>query len=247
MRCDVVVPVYRDVKLTLECLNSVVEHSKNQLGHLIVVNDASPETGMADALKSFRYFNERVRLLTNAQNKGFVFSANLGLAASTRDAILLNSDTRVTANWMSELVAAGYSDSKIAALSPLSNNATFCSVTDDERAKLAKGKRVTVIPTAHGFCLLMKKSVRVEIGLFDPAYGRGYNEENDWCQRARAAGYVVGRANWAFVFHHGEVSFQGQRKRLDVMNARRLVARYPAFYKEMQAFDARNRNNHSSD
>jgi GT2 family glycosyltransferase len=93
------------------------------------------------------------------------------------------------------------------------------------------------MPTAPGFCLLLRRAVVDQLGGFDPAYGRGYQEENDWCQRARAAGHQVGRANRAFVFHVGEVSFAGQRARLDVLNARRLLRRYPGYAEDCRAFE----------
>jgi GT2 family glycosyltransferase len=94
------------------------------------------------------------------------------------------------------------------------------------------------MPTAHGFCLALRRTVLDQIGGFDPAYGRGYQEENDWCQRARGAGFLVGRANRAFVYHHGAVSFGSLRARLDVLNARRLLVRYPTFRVDCAAFEA---------
>jgi GT2 family glycosyltransferase len=248
-RVDVVVPVYRDETITLRALNAVLDHSGPLLGRLLVVNDRSPEPGMAWRLRALRERRDGVYLLDQPFNQGFVRSANLGLAAGRDDVVVLNSDTLVTPGWLDELVGALDSDERLAAVSPLSNNATFCSVPDFgyggrvdevpfERLELGGLPRVTPTPTGHGFCLLLRRAALDQVGLFDPAYGRGYNEENDWCQRVRARGWQVGRANRAFVYHHGEVSFSGARARLDVINARRLLGRYPRYYEENRHFEA---------
>ncbi len=96
-------------------------------------------------------------------------------------------------------------------------------------------------PLAHG-CVqiaLPRRAALRDLGLFDRKYGRGYNEENDWCQRARAQGWFIGRANRALVLHHGNASFGHQtRARLDVVNARRLIARYPSYLEDNRRFEA---------
>jgi GT2 family glycosyltransferase len=245
---DVVVPVYRDVAITMAGLEAVLRESGPALGRLVVVDDASPETEMAGALASLRDRDARVRVLTNRENRGFVFSANLGLSAGRGDVVLLNSDTEVTPGWLTELMAALAAEPRVAALSPLSNNATLCSVPNfmrsapiehlrGRRLELSKLPAVTPMPTAVGFCMAIRREPLDREGLFDLAYGRGYNEENDWCQRVRAAGWQVGRANRALVLHHGEVSFAGERARRDVVNARRLLRRYPRYIDENRSFE----------
>ncbi len=44
--------------------------------------------------------DDRVRLLHNEQNLGFVATCNRGLAERAGDAVLLNSDTIVTPGWL---------------------------------------------------------------------------------------------------------------------------------------------------
>ncbi len=246
---DVVVPVYRDVPLTMACLRSVLGHSGDDLERVIVVNDASPEPEMSDALRSLRDQDRRVRIFSSPRNRGFIWSANIGLSAGMAEVVVLNSDAEVTPGWLRGLLGALASNAKLAAVSPLSNNAGVCSVPQFMGAVAVeelKGRQldlstlpvVTEMPTAHGFCLALRRRMLDEIGLLDLAYGRGYQEENDWCQRARRRGHVIGRANRVLVYHHGEVSFAGERQRLDVVNLRRIVARYPAYLAETRAFES---------
>lgn len=247
-RADVVVPIYRDVALTRACVESVLAHAGEVLDRVFLVNDCSPEAGMVELLDGLRFSHPRVRVFHNPRNLGFVQASNLGLAASERDVVLLNSDTQVTPGWLEALLAVFDADPRVAALSPLSNNAGMCSVPDyggatlaehlpRERLQLAGLPPFTEMPTAPGFCLLFRRTALEALGPLDPAFGRGYHEENDWCQRARSAGWRVGRANRAFVFHEGEVSFQGARAQLDARNGWRLVTRYPQFFAQARAFD----------
>jgi glycosyltransferase involved in cell wall biosynthesis len=105
--------------------------------------------------------------------------------------------------------------------------------------KLESLPRYTVVPTGVGFCLLMKQLVLNMIGTFDPAYGRGYNEENDWAMRAQTLGFTILRANRALVYHLGTASFGGEREELDRTNTSTLLNRYPYFLDEVSAFSKR--------
>lgn len=248
-QADVVVPVYRDVALTLACLESVLALSGDALGRLIVVDDCGPEPEMRPALRALRDRDARVRLLENPENAGFIGSVNRGMAVRSGDVVILNSDTTVTEGWLTEVLEVLHAHPRTGAVTPLSNNATLSSVPDFgrgfsiERLQAAKPvldglPRWTETPTGVGFCMALRGELLELVGQFDPAYGRGYNEENDWCQRIRALGFVVVRANRALVFHHGEVSFEGARAELDAHNARRLVARYPSYFEQNRDFEA---------
>lgn len=249
-RTDVVIPVYAHVGLTRRCIESVLEHSGPGLGRLVLVHDCGPEPEMLPMLRAFRLADPRVIVLENEHNRGFISSSNRGLSLCAGDAVLLNSDTRVTPGWLSGLREVAEAHPRIAAVTPLSNNGFLCSVPVFQRSSptslfepleldLSGLPLYTLMPTAVGFCLWMRGEARQRLGLLDPRYGRGYHEENDWCQRARGAGYLVARANRVFVYHEGEVSFGGQRRVLDVLNLRRLVRRYPKYLEETAAFEAR--------
>lgn len=246
---DVVVPVFRDVGGTRDCLEAVLATNDGLLARLIVIDDRGDDPEMNPMLREFRARRPEVRLLENERNLGFVASANRGLLLHQGDVVVLNSDTVPAEGWLRELAAVFESDARIAAVSPLSNNGTLCSVpkfchatpaeeVDPRKLDLTKLPAFTEMPTAVGFCMLMRGAVLDQLGAFDPAWGRGYNEENDWCQRARAAGYLVGRANRAYVAHVGSVSFGGERDELEVINGRRLLRRYPRYLEENRVFAA---------
>ncbi|MHB8878663.1 MAG: glycosyltransferase [Myxococcaceae bacterium] len=246
-QADVVVPVYADAGVTRACLRSVLEHSGEALGRVIVVDDCSPDPLVREALEELREADPRVSVVRNEKNLGFVGTANRGLSLRARDVVLLNSDTRVTPGWLEELLEAAYAHDRVAAAVPLSNNATLCSVPrfcepaqeelDPAALKLDEAcPRFTELPTGVGFCLLLRHQVLNMIGGLDPAYGRGYNEENDWCVRAQQLGFVVLRANRALVHHLGQVSFGDERSELELKNARLLSHRYPQYLAQNRDF-----------
>ena len=224
-------------------------HSGSARGQVILVNDGSPDPRMEPALEQlYRRYPDLI-LLHNESNIGFVGSVNRALELRQNDVVLLNNDTRVTPGWLAEMIEVAYLHDRIACVCPLSNNASICSVPDfwgrtgaeelDDRALELDGlPRYTIVPTGVGFCLLIRQTVLNMIGGLDPAYGRGYNEENDWSMRARALGFVAARANRAFVYHVGEVSFGSDRSHLDAVNARLLSRRYPHFEPEVAHFCA---------
>jgi len=248
MRADVVIPVYRDVSVTRECIESVLAHSGAALASIIIVNDCGPEAEMLPMLRSLRDRHPSIRLIENERNLGFVGSCNRGLSLRDHDAVLLNSDTRVTPGWLEAMLEVLCSHERIGAVCPLSNNATLCSVpefgapTDGERVDsealdLSGLPLWTEVPTGVGFCLLLRSDLLDLAGALDPAFGRGYNEENDWCQRVQALGFFVARANRCFVYHLGQISFGDERNALDIVNARRLHRRFPHYVEQNRAFN----------
>ena len=58
-----------------------------------------------------------------------------------------------------------------------------------------------------GFCLLFKREVLEKIGLLDERFSPGHYEDDDYCMRARNAGYQLIIAGDVFIFHHGSASF----------------------------------------
>ena len=60
-----------------------------------------------------------------------------------------------------------------------------------------------------GFCLLVKREVIDKIGPLDERFGIGCFEDDDWCLRAKQAGYRLLIAADAFVHHYGSRTFVG--------------------------------------
>jgi GT2 family glycosyltransferase len=133
---------------------------------------------------------------------------------------VLNSDTQVFFGALGELRRAAAADPMIGFVSPRSNHATICSLPlQDEFHNLPPEQAhanflllsrylpdYQFVPTAVGFCLLIRWEMLKGFGFLAACYGSGYHEENDLIVRANRCGFRAAMANRAFVYHLGEAS-----------------------------------------
>ncbi len=70
------------------------------------------------------------------------------------------------------------------------------------------------MPFLNGFCLLIRRAVLEGVGLFDEAnFGEGYGEENDYCLRARSAGWTLALADDTYIYHAQSRSYNRERRK----------------------------------
>ncbi|NBJ82344.1 glycosyltransferase [bacterium 1XD42-94] len=250
---DIIIPVYNAYEDLRRCVESVLRNTDLEKNRLILVDDASPDPRIRPYMKELE--SEHVLVVANDTNMGFSGSINRGIDASgDRDVIFLNSDVIVTAQWVEKLSACAYHDGWTATVTPLSNNATLCSVpeflqensvpdnfTIDEYAALIANrslKKYFSIPVANGFCMYVKREIIDLIGNLDAdTFGRGYGEENDFCHRAEQFGYHHLMCDDTFIYHAGTGSFvSAEKKKYIDQHARILQERYPGQVQRLQEF-----------
>lgn len=252
---DVIVPVYSGRSETLRCLRSVLAAPVTTPFELVVIDDASPDAELSAVLARLAAAG-LFTLRRHATNQGFVASVNLGLSLhADRDVVILNADTEVHNDWLDRLAAIGATDPAIASVTPLSNNATICSYPEplhdnwmplevddaelDRLAAQANGLKWVAAPTGVGFCMWMRRACINEIGLFDQQnFGRGYGEENDWCQRAIERDWVNAVTGGVFVRHHGSVSFRAEAGERIARALRTLQGLHPTYDLQVERFIA---------
>ncbi|ADH09680.1 glycosyltransferase family 2 protein [Bacillus thuringiensis] len=235
---DVIIPIYNGYEETRECVESLLKSKNTVEHHFIFINDQSPNQSILELLNSID--DDRVTLLNNENNLGFVKTVNRGMRASENDVILLNSDTVVTENWIDKMYNAAYSDGKVGTVTALTNNGTIASVpyfnqdnelpegyTIEEFADLVErvSERVyPTIPTAVGHAMYIKRSVINESGFFDEdSFGMGYGEEMDFSCRLIRKGYKNILADDTFIFHYGSTSFKDEKAQLISENKKKLL------------------------
>ncbi len=197
------------------CIESIREYTEPGTYEIIVIDNASKD-GSVSWLKK----QADVKLICNKTNKGFPKGCNQGLAvAKGSELLLLNSDTIVTKNWLTNLRTALYSSKKIGAVSCVTN---FCSngqqievpyhdiegmhgfaaeynATDPNKWEL----RTTLV----GFCYLFKREILENVGLLDEAYTPGNYEDDDYSIRILEHGYDLLLCYDTFIHHFGSASF----------------------------------------
>ncbi|RLT39122.1 MAG: glycosyltransferase, partial [Chloroflexi bacterium] len=245
---DIVICVHNALEDVQRCLASVLRHTAQPYALLLVDDGSDPPT--RDFLADFASQQSHTTRLRRDEASGYTFAANRGLRHSRASfVVLLNSDTIVTPGWLDRLIACAESDSNIGIVGPLSNTASYQSIPalsaggDWAENPLPAGYDVDrwaeeiaarsprlypAMPLLNGFCLLIRRAVIEAIGYFDEdAFGAGYGEENDYCLRARAAGWGLALADDAYVFHAQSRSYSHSRRlELSERAARILTERY---------------------
>lgn len=252
----IILPVHNAFEMLAECLNRVVAHTDVDW-HLILIEDASSDLRVRPFLRAFADDHlDRVTLLELDQNLGFVGAVNLGFGLAedhVGHVVLLNSDAMVPEAWASRLIAPFDRDPKIASVTPMSNDAEIFSApmmcqsmplpigmvdrVDAVAQALSWPDVLPSAPTGVGFCMAISARWFGRLSRFDTAFGRGYGEEVDWCQRTRHLGARHVGLPTLFVEHRGGQSFGQSAKMASVLRANAMIARrYPSYDLEVQRY-----------
>ncbi len=225
-RVSVIVLTYNNLDLTEACLSSIDLYSDYPNLEVIVVDNASSD-GSPDFLRKWAAATpptgQTRRLILNDDNRGFAAGNNQGLAVATGDyMVILNNDTYVTRGWVGTMLNHFRHREKPASLGlvgPVTNNIgneariEITYHTMEEMAQKAHayttqhaGQSINVKAVAF-FCTMLSRATYEKIGGLDEAFGRGFFEDDDYCQRVRQAGLDIIVADDVFVHHQLSASF----------------------------------------
>ncbi len=254
-KVTIVAPVYADWPAIAECIAALKEHVDQKRHTVMFVNDCGPEVELIEKNVKAAIRGTNFLYFRNPKNLGFVGVCNravLELDKTKNDIMLLNSDAKPTAGFVEEMLAVLYDSDQHGAVSPRSNNATIATVPlsaasqkgiDPQESyrqfQLLKSQlpRYNQIPVAHGFCMLIRRSLITKYGLFDTIFGRGYGEEVDFCLRIAKHGYTCQLSNRAYVFHLEARSFTPEVKaKLLEVNNKIVWERYPNYRQSVRDY-----------
>lgn len=252
----VIVPVYNAPSELEACLQSLLEHTHENI-RILLIHDASTDPAVREVLERYQG-RKSISVFENEENIGYTRSVNRGIEFAGRaDVVFLNSDTRVTPGWLRNLRLAAYSGDRVGTATPFSNHAGSFSVPEpgrdnppprglalDEYARAvtrSAGRNYPRVPTGNGFCMYVRRDCLDEVGRLDAAaFPRGYGEENDLCMRAGRLGWthVIDDATW--IYHVRSASFGDEKEDLNAAGLEVLEERYSGYGAEVaQAFSSR--------
>lgn len=250
---QVIVPVYNGLKYLATLLPKLCKDP--DITRLILIDDGSTDVGVVELLNETAKQYPQVELIRNKANLGFVKTVNKGLRLVSDDCIVLNTDVDIPSGWVGRLLEPIRRDPSVATTTPFTNAGTLLSFPewlvdndrfndlpvekiDKEFQKLRPVDPIPELPSGIGFCMGMSLDAIRKVGVFDEAsFGRGYGEENDWCQRAIKSGYRNLPVLNLYVYHKHGGSYAPEEKE-NLLNAHlKLMGRkHPAYHHEVQRF-----------
>ena len=216
-KTSIILLSYNTEDYTRLCIESIRNFTSRGSYELIVIDNASRDGSLA-----YLRAQKDLRLVENAENRGFPAACNQGMALAMprNDLLLLNSDTIVTPHWLENLQAALHSAENIGAAGCVTNSCSHFQQIPvsyaDLDEMLAFAERFNVSQPAlwqpwhalTAFCLLVRRKAYAEVGGFDEAFSPGNYEDDDLCIRLRDAGYSLLLCQDTFIHHFGSASFR---------------------------------------
>ncbi|MDI6449688.1 glycosyltransferase family 2 protein [Anaerobaca lacustris] len=210
-----------------DCLRSIDENAGSVRREIIVVDNASADGSVAMVRQEFPH----VRLMENAENRGFAAANNQGIAvARGRYVLLLNSDTIVLDGAIAGTVAFAdaHRDAAVVGCRVLNADRTlqptcfmFPSVLNmllsstylyklwpqsrllgRERMTWWRRDDVREVDVVTGCFMLVRSEAIGQVGVMDERFFM-YGEETDWCYRFKRAGWKVLFTPAAEIIHLG--------------------------------------------
>jgi len=222
-------------KNTLDCLESLKNIKKDNFKLTIVVVDNASTDGSPSVISNFK-------IILNKENLGFSGGHNVAIQYALENGadyvLILNNDTYVSPNFLTELVRIAEKDDGIGILSPKIYFAPGFEYHKARYSKEEKGKVlwyaggeidwVNVIgrnrgvdevdvgqydkteetEAATGCCMLIKKEVFAKIGNFDDKYFL-YYEDADLTMGAKNKGFKIYYAPKSIIWHKNARSSGG--------------------------------------
>ncbi|MBZ9578201.1 glycosyltransferase family 2 protein [Patescibacteria group bacterium] len=217
MKSDIIIPVWNQLELTKECIKNITKNTLYPYTLIVIDNGSDIETKKyLENLKKNK--NLDLVLVGNENNLGFIKAVNQGIKRSTAPYVcLLNNDTQVAEGWLAEMVKVAEARDDIGIVNPNSNTLGWKPKKRQSLEVVAQelesySGEYSRLPWASGFCMLIKRKVIQEVGLFDEIYGMGTFEDADFSKRAQRAGFLSVCAKAAYVYHRERRSFMKFKK-----------------------------------
>jgi len=233
---SIIIPTFNGLPLLRTCVEHIRAYT--ELPYEIIVVDNGSKDGTSDYC-----VQEKLLLVSLPDNMGFPIACNHGLRLAAGDQVLLlNNDVFVSPRWLVLLHEALYSREEIGIVGPVTNYASGIQqvkvgytdrtgfIREAERWNASIPGLWQEVKRIVGLCYLFKRTVMDRIGLLDEMFSPGHYEDDDYCYRARLAGFKLLVAGNVLVHHEGSASFRtrfpGGFQELVERNHRRFVEKW---------------------
>jgi GT2 family glycosyltransferase len=244
---SIVIPTHDGVEHLRVCLSALGETlPKSFRGEIIVVDDGSGAQ-MQALLEEWQQAIPYLRVVRNAENRGFVAATNEGARAAEGDVLLfLNDDTIPQPGWLQALLRvfrerpeAGAVGGKLIYPDGRMQEAGNFVFSDGSAANFGRDDYMVDAPPYNylrevDYCsaalLATPRELFEEIGGFDKRYEPGYYEDTDYCFEVRSRGRGVYYQPESLVVHSeggtGGTDLKSGAKRYQVVNQGKFAEKW---------------------
>lgn len=209
---------WNGLKDSIECIDSIL--NSDDLPHKILIWDNNSSNAEFDALSDLYENNPLIKVIKSEVNLGFTKASNelitIFLAGQSEYLVLLNNDTVVKADWLTNLVNhANGNSSKLLSCRMLDyynrnniDNLGLKILTNGEILPIkSDNKAQSKLMGTCGGAMLISREVLNELGVFDPFFNTGY-EDAEYGLRAYMRGIDSLYCSDAVVYHKGGSSIK---------------------------------------
>lgn len=230
----IVILNWNRAKDTIDCLKSISKMKKTDLEVTSVIVDNGSADNSVSEIKKYTKGNKSFEFVLNKSNLGFAEGNNRGIRYALDNGadyvMVLNNDTLVDRDLLTELMKVATSDPKIGALCPKIYFAPGFEFHKDRYDKKVSGRviwyaggkidwqnvygssrgvdevdngkfdKIAETDYATGACTLLKAEALREVGVFDKRYYM-YYEDTELSQRLKAYGWKVVYVPGGLVWH----------------------------------------------
>ncbi|WP_072924567.1 glycosyltransferase [Microcystis aeruginosa] len=201
---SIIIPVYNQFAYTFNCLESLSVNLSSDLAYeIIIVNDASSD----ETLEQLATLVKGIKVLTNAENSGFIRSCNYGASqAKGQYLYFLNNDTRILENCLESLVKLIVNNPQVGAVGSkliyanskqqeaggiIWNSADGWNYGRLDSPDEPEYNYVRPVDYCSGASLLVPTDLFKQLGGFCQDFIPAYYEDTDLCFAIRELGYQV--------------------------------------------------------
>lgn len=223
---SIIIVSWNVADLLRDCLTSIYANQRDLNLEVIVVDSASSD----DTVEMIRQHFPQVDLHAENENVGFTRGNNIGLeSASGRHILLLNPDTVILDDALTQMVAYLDANSRVGIVGPHTLNTDRSTQSTRRRfPTVALGffestwlqpyapqnmlnrfyatdiadDATAEVDWVQGSALMLRREVYDNIGGLDMGFVM-FSEELDFCRRAKDGGWLVVYLGSAQVIHHG--------------------------------------------
>lgn len=212
MKISIIIPVFNNLNLTINCLNSILTENKYYNTELIVIDNGSKDK-TSDIIHNLY---TQIKIIKNIHNLGFAKACNQGAQSSSGDLLIfLNNDTEVTNGWIEKLLECTkcltnvgivgckllYPNYKVQHAGVAFSKYTVHHIYRNFHTNHPAVNKNRSFQAVTAACMLVYRNLFIHLGGFDEYFINGF-EDLDFCFRVRSRGLKVMYSPESVVIHH---------------------------------------------